>query len=832
MPSNMSNPIKTVSGGGGGDLTNAPVALTAKADGNDPGKPTTNASCSPEGLANDVPEWKVENDYSHYHPLDFSRKEIRLVTIASGAFDNPLDCKLTRHPAPWQDIDFEALSYCWGNLQDTASINLRHDYVGHEEAVVPSLDAQNLGDGPFNVTKSLDLALRYLRYEDRARTIWIDALCINQGSIRERNYAIPFMVDVYKAASCVVIFLGEENKKHNLQRQWQLMAMLKNAIVGGMSARGIQDPLTHRSDIQGMVDCISIEPKDKKPSSTDMFKMHMSLAFGDFFQYPYFQRVWVVQEVMNAEKAVVYCGAQKRDWVDVLIFMCMAVKQSRSYAGAWSGSLNLRDRLPPFLWTRLLAEQKTVNEVDSGAPISLLPLLDVLSHGRAFAATDPRDKVFALLSFGKETHDMEKLPPRLKPDYAKSSSEVWRDVTRQWIIDNESLAILGLLREEIDKNNQVAEKTVFISTKDSPLLSNAQSRFSIERPQGAHPSWALWHAEHPESAQRALFRLENNLSECSIPMDLDLLDRPENTATLELRGMVLDRIKSVQWPFKRWTFSESDIRQFNYSHTPPTSLEAGVSVAWGSLIGLIDGVGHENSEQVTVKAKQEIQIPTYPSGRSLLQSFIETLVCQRFTEAFFRATDDNESFSDLLRTLGSLNLEESTQTRDEQKDVANPQKTGLETMAHFAAHWIDSSRNDPDMKWIPESSARKLKELAKYGNSKRFTEMCQYAEGRCLFQLGKGAIGLCPQGSRIGDVVVSLSGGRTPFVLRQNSDNYSSENDEIKRTIVDPTSEHGRKRNQQWSLIGECYVHDLDVKRTTKEAYHEGRDSVQTFHIV
>ncbi|KAK8016294.1 heterokaryon incompatibility protein-domain-containing protein [Apiospora rasikravindrae] len=297
---------------------------------------------------------------------------------------------------------------------------------------------------------------------------------------------------------------------------------------------------------------------------------------------------------MNAKKAIVYCGDQKRDWIDILVFFCTAVKSSRSYAGAL---------------TAQRAQQK--KEGDTTSPPHL-PLLEILARSRAFAATDPRDKIFALLSFGEETFDIEALPPRLKPDYAKSSSDVWKDVTRQWIIDHQSLDILGIRHEEVDKNNQIAQKTVYISAKNQPQLSNAQSRFVIEKPPSEHPRWALWHAEHPVSAKTALFRLEQTLPVCQVPIDIKILDQPVDSSTLSLRGIHIDRIKSVQWPFKRWNFSESDIRQFNYHTQPPTSLHDGVPIAWAALLGAVQGIGEGSPEQVKIKFPAELQIPPLP----------------------------------------------------------------------------------------------------------------------------------------------------------------------------------------------------------------------------
>ncbi|KAK8000042.1 hypothetical protein PG990_012642 [Apiospora arundinis] len=756
----------------------------------------------------DDPEWKVQNDYTFYRPLDYSSKQIRLISIASGSFDDPLVCTLKRHTTPIEEQEFEALSYCWGDLQDTVTIILRHDHTG-----LPNPDSERRGDDEqtFNITKSLNLALRHLRRQDRERVIWIDALCINQGSIRERNYAIPFMVDVYRYASSVVVFLGEENKTKNFTRIWQLMAMLRSTIEKALPEAGMSGPLTPQHDIQGFVDCLTLGSKDGKPESENLFRVHLSLAAEDFFEFPWFQRVWVVQEVMNAKRAIVYCGGQEREWIDILVFFCTAVKNSRSYAGALSGNLDLRDRLPPFLWTRLLAAQRGQHQKEGDIPSPpRLPLLEVLTRGRAFAATDPRDKIFALLSFGEETQNIEALPSRLKPDYAKSSSDVWKDVTRQWIIDHQSLDILGIRHEEVDKNNQIAQKTVYISAQNQPGLSNAESRFLIERPPSDHPSWALWHAEHPESAKTALFRLIQPLSACQIPIDVKLLDQPADSAMLSLRGVYIDHIKSVQWPFKRWNFSESDIRQFNYHTQPPASVEDGIPIAWAAVLGAVQGMGEENAQQIKVKFPKELQIPLIPVA------FIEALICRRFKQRF-KLDGTDESIIDLVGSLSGLKLGDGSIPGDSGDSCVSPAKSveagsDIEAMSHFAAHWAQS-RCDPEMRWIPEPAAGVFRKLAKHGNSRKFTEMCEFAEGRCFFQAKNGPFGLCPQDTRPDDIVVTLSGGRTPYVLRQLH------------------GEGDTTQSQHWELVGECYVHDLDIAKMTSTAWEKRPEAIQVFDI-
>jgi len=62
---------------------------------------------------------------------------------------------------------------------------------------------------PFFVTANCHAALKHLRLPSRTRTIWVDAICIDQSSMSERNEQVKLMGDIYKLANKVFIWLGQ-----------------------------------------------------------------------------------------------------------------------------------------------------------------------------------------------------------------------------------------------------------------------------------------------------------------------------------------------------------------------------------------------------------------------------------------------------------------------------------------------------------------------------------------------------------------------------------------------------------------------------------------------
>ena len=75
---------------------------------------------------------------------------------------------------------YEALSYVWGDASVTQPILLHGK--------------------PFEVTRALWIAVQYLRLENWPRIIWVDAICINQEDIAEREQHVCRMAEVYKNA--------------------------------------------------------------------------------------------------------------------------------------------------------------------------------------------------------------------------------------------------------------------------------------------------------------------------------------------------------------------------------------------------------------------------------------------------------------------------------------------------------------------------------------------------------------------------------------------------------------------------------------------------------
>ena len=121
----------------------------------------------------------------------------RLLTLLPGSHCTPLRCQIVEHQAS-SDTRYDALSYAWGDPVYSESIQ-----------VCESSNAERVS-WYLPVTRNLFEALLRLRSDDAPRTLWIDALCINQDDLEEKGHQVARMGRVYREASQVIVWLGED----------------------------------------------------------------------------------------------------------------------------------------------------------------------------------------------------------------------------------------------------------------------------------------------------------------------------------------------------------------------------------------------------------------------------------------------------------------------------------------------------------------------------------------------------------------------------------------------------------------------------------------------
>ncbi|KAI1180331.1 heterokaryon incompatibility protein-domain-containing protein [Nemania sp. FL0916] len=168
-------------------------------------------------------------------------------------------------------IEYEALSWCWGLEPADYAVKIEENGKTYK----------------LRVRKELALALKYLRLPEKTRTLWIDAICINQDDPEERNHQVQMMSRVYTRAKQVCIWLGENTDES------------KTAI-----------DFIHQE---------IMEFKNFDAICSDKRYIEKWQALMMLMERDWFSRRWVVQEIALATRAHIYCGPDSLPWKEFAV---------------------------------------------------------------------------------------------------------------------------------------------------------------------------------------------------------------------------------------------------------------------------------------------------------------------------------------------------------------------------------------------------------------------------------------------------------------------------------------------------------------------------------
>jgi hypothetical protein len=430
-----------------------------------------------------------------HRPLEESRKQIRILKLLPGPADSPVFCELNLTDLCSDDhAGYEALSYCWGNTNNSKAIQLS----GQQ----------------FRVTSNLYAALKRLRHKyDKIRTLWVDAICINQQDPIERAWQVQMMGYVYAKASKVIVWLGEPTEYVGGYEYQELRGLFERSQLPGSSYESFlndEGPTWNQGTTSGLP-LTTEEIVNEIPQS--------STGASTLFDFPWFRRIWVLQEVFNATRVVVVCGEQTTSWFSIL-----QANVSNNCFMMMPGPLNVR--VMPALFSDLFAITRSSNQGHFGyAPQTpVADILDIVVAGLDLDASDPRDKLFALLNLAQPSNDSV-----LRPDYEKDVSTIFRDFTRWWISSRQSLRILSAVHCSVGRTWQR------LSPLPTPLKSTTR------------PSWTLWHDGRSAWGRASLGLSASTHYRASgeTRPDVALLYQNKDPSTLLLKGILIGSIERI-----------------------------------------------------------------------------------------------------------------------------------------------------------------------------------------------------------------------------------------------------------------------------------------------
>ena len=344
-----------------------------------------------------------------YSALDESASEIRLMTLLPGRFEDDISITietvvLTKEHIP----QYEALSYVWGSPENPMDISVKARKPKRSKSV--SLLGRSrrrrleaCSHGTISVTQNLTTALPYLRMRDRPRVLWFDAICVNQQDIAERGQQVKRMAAVYSMASPVIVWLGPESQNSTL------------------AVRAI-DHLGSLVRVDwNIYEMTSVSTGETITQAIDPFDDETWKSVGDLLRRPWFERLWIWQEVRLAREAYLFCGNEGVPWESLrraILYLRRAFKPA--------GFSHLLDRC-----------YYLCNSRDFVAGV--IDNLDyMLENARSASCSDPRDKIFAVLSLAVEYQTRG-----IEADYSKCAEAVFQDLVSHYTSNIRSLSILA-----------------------------------------------------------------------------------------------------------------------------------------------------------------------------------------------------------------------------------------------------------------------------------------------------------------------------------------------------------------------------------------------------
>ncbi|KAH7316975.1 heterokaryon incompatibility protein-domain-containing protein [Stachybotrys elegans] len=357
---------------------------------------------------------------SPYKPLSQDKDSTRLVRVkAAKADDDPIICNLFNVEFG-EKPKFHALSYMWGDGQASCDILLNGAAFGVR---------QNLWD-----------ALRYLRTHAADTSYWIDAICINQDDLAERNRQVRIMHHIYFRADTVVVWLGKKYAEYE----------------AGLP------------DLRKLVHCRPSNKEPKLEPSDDQSKSDLSAAqqpredaqqrklAEELYHDGYWNRLWIIQEIGRARNIKVCFGNSVLKWNLFIHFITHH---------------NIGSQGPVRL-----DQQRQKRYTGSST------LLQLLEDHKEALCQDRKDKVYGLIGLASDATGFI-------IDYGKSLYEIWTDVMEfmnkhDLFADKDIVEVGGLVKSMLMDANCLPLKQVLRQyapdTEDTTIITGPQDFKAFE----------------------------------------------------------------------------------------------------------------------------------------------------------------------------------------------------------------------------------------------------------------------------------------------------------------------------------------------------------------
>ena len=266
-------------------------------------------------------------------PLVAERREIRILVLAPGTGNDDLRGELIVESLDYDDLHYTALSYTWSG-------SIGEHFI-------------TIGSAPHDITENLSLALRRIRGPNRPKSMWVDAICINQDDHEEKAIQVNMMGDIYASATRTIAWLGEKSADSDVAMDF----------MGSLRQRTFDQ-----------------QDDDSRVEQTCW------PAICRLMQRKWWTRIWVIQEALMSRRVIVQCGEKRADIPNFARLLGESRVEQVSDQPSPSSESPFKEILSTWYAKKRLVET------------SGLSLQALIFSTRGFQASVWRDRIFALLA--------------------------------------------------------------------------------------------------------------------------------------------------------------------------------------------------------------------------------------------------------------------------------------------------------------------------------------------------------------------------------------------------------------------------------------------------
>jgi hypothetical protein len=301
---------------------------------------------------------KPRSPFRH-NSLDHTTDAFRLIKVLpQRSEDGLLQLSL------WHDsisyASYRCLSYRWGDQS-----HLRTVLVNGEEF--------HVGETLYHFLEEIHTSA-YEPSAEPVQALWVDSICINQLSVKERGHQVQHMGRIYNSAEEILVWLGIQRLSRAL-REW---------VESG-----------HWSECPD-------ESRDE---------------WNDIRFNPYWNRAWIVQEILLAKQVTVVMSGEKVDYLRLGHAITRSADLTRleedAAASLWAFWFS-RWKEPPHLRKEpiTLGWVRDIRDRDG--------FWDLIQMHKGSKCADERDRIYSLLGLISDGH-------LFKVDYNESAADLfWR----------------------------------------------------------------------------------------------------------------------------------------------------------------------------------------------------------------------------------------------------------------------------------------------------------------------------------------------------------------------------------------------------------------------